>query len=769
METQSPPRLDMDRVPTLAQIRSRPVMVSEHSLFTDDVWYLDGHVPGYTERNFAIHWEVVADQDLIDDAKYLAALLFLERGGRRIYKHTTASTFSAGIRHLLRFMHRHGYSSFGEIDATAVKLFRDHLHVALSDPERAEEEQDEQEELEEDAGSGDEGTVGPAAGPEGAEPPRSTRGPKQRRKPRAPKPITEDELTYSAAYNRLRPLQNLWDLHEEMRAAGIRAMREEPFPGSSPKEQAEHDAAVAVKLIPPLPDEVAIAIMTDAFNMIGKPADDVIELQSRYLAQMARLDREPPTHERARLKAVVEGFRFAEVDGAPWHAPVRLGPHEASGSEVMHDLVHLIRDACTTVIFSGTGCRISEVLSLELTNETQDLPLFATRQPEDALPSCVTTRKSKSGLHQQFFMKAKLSKNEDEPKDETWLIGSRPMDRADIEPPVLRAIRVLERLFAPWRDFATAPAAKKGLILAFSARGLPRKGRGVLPAAVGHVRSSLADYVARPEIGLSSMKAAARDNPKLAPYVKHNGRCIRPHQWRKTFALYMMRLDERMIPALANHFKHMSIAVTEGAYMPQEPSMIAARDSVHMMETHRALYEMRRGAGSTFGKLDRAMDGFKDDLRRLIGDLPLEENFEEIESALLTRDLRIYQAEHGRCLIAANPDRARCHDAGGTSSWRRLQPNHETRTPGLCAGCDNFSISREHAGFWAERYVENQRNWLLSDRSADFEIIHRRATQAAGVLRALGIAPPVVTAEHVGTSGRAVAPQGGFGQPQPRA
>ncbi|ANC86675.1 hypothetical protein [Sphingomonas sp. NIC1] len=342
-------------------------------------------------------------------------------------------------------------------------------------------------------------------------------------------------------------------------------------------------------------------------------------------------------------------------------------------------------------------------------------------------------------------MHAKLSKGQETPKDEKWLIGSRPMDLKAGEPLIVRAIRVLERLYAPWRPLIADEAERRRLVLNFRSGGLPQSGAGIVAADAWRTALSLREFYARPEIGLAKLEPLVEKNRRLAPYVRKQGRCIRPHQWRKTFALYMMRLDERMLPAISRHFKHLSLAVTEGAYMPQDPSMIAAGESVQMRETHRALYEMRRGDGGRSGKLDRIVDGFRSDLDKLIGDLPLEESYEEVKHALLSRDLRIFHSEHGRCLIAANPDRARCHDAGGTSSWRRLQPNEATRTPALCAGCDNFSISTEHGDFWMRRYLENKSVWLLAKGSADFEIVRRRAEQAHAVLQALGATPPEVT------------------------
>jgi hypothetical protein len=163
-----------------------------------------------------------------------------------------------------------------------------------------------------------------------------------------------------------------------------------------------------------------------------------------------------------------------------------------------------------------------------------------------------------------------------------------------------------------------------------------------------------------------------------------------------------------------------------------------------MMETARYFYERRRGAGGSFGKLDRTLDKFQSDMDKLLGDLPLEEALPEIEKVLLSHDLRIFHAEHGLCLIGANPDQARCHSAAGTSSWRRLKPNYETRTPRLCAGCANFVATSAHAGYWRRRYIHHQEAWLRSGKSVDFKVIQLRAEQSAKVLKALGLPLPQI-------------------------
>ncbi len=738
-------RLELDDNPKLADIVAADPLVSDSCRWSASIWRLDGESGGKGAAEFAIHWTIKADPKLIAGAKLLAARLFLPRDGRVELKHTTASTFSAGIRHLLRFMTQYAYTSFTQLDEGAFASFRKNLHIKLSDPAWYDEEfgddheTDAADRYELDLG----GDLGPPVEATDAESAATARA--------AAKSDKEvDPFTRSAAYNRLRPWRQLFEHGEAMDSAGVPALRFNAFSQDTVRDLADEASVIATDLIPPLPAPVALRIMARASALIETAGDDVIRLQDEYLGGMLRIDRVPPSDERLRLRRIMEGFRFSDVDGSPWRNPIVLGPEEIGGGDQLRDLIMLIRDAAVLVIFCGTGVRISELCSLtaDSTVVPAALPLFdgleSAAPDADALPRCVSVSTSKTGLNEHFFMHGRLFKNERTPKDETWLIGSRPKG-SDVEPTVLRAIRVLERLFLPWRGLASDEHVRSHLLMGFRGRGVPRSAKALLPIRAGSLRLSLKDFVAG-ECDLAGLADLVRSDKKLAPYVTSKGRCIRTHQWRKTFALYMMKVDDRMIPALAHHFKHMSVAVTENSYMPSDPSMLAATDSVHMQETARYFYEQRHGSGGSFGRLDELVDEHREEWAKLVDDLPFEEAYPELQSYCLERHIRIFHAEHGRCLIGANPDLARCHEASGTSSYRNSRPNHLTRTPSLCTGCANFSVSREHAGFWRRRYATHQTTWIESDRSRQFRVIQKRAQQAASVLRALKVPVPAVFA-----------------------
>lgn len=731
-------RTEMDNSPRLPDIIASDPAVSSDSNWSDDIWRLDGESGGKSAADFAIHWTVKADPALVNNAKMLAARLFLPRDGYVELKHTTASTFSSGIRHLLRFMTQYAYTSFAQLDEGAFAFFRKNLHIKLSDPDWYEEEFGDGIEL----ATSDDGQLDLSDGDRRSSDAVDDPTTDARKDAAASKGGNdEDGFTRVAAYNRLRVWRQLFEHGEALEAAGVPRLLFNPFAQKSIKDVAAAASAIATDLIPPLPAPVALKIMTRASTLIMAAAADVIRLQTEYLDGMLRLDRQPPTEERRRLRAIMEGFRFSDVEGKPWRGPIVLGPDESGGGDQLRDLIMLIRDAAVMVIFCGTGVRISELCSLTAspTMAPKSLPLFdgldEGRETGNDLPYCVSVSTSKTGLNDHFFMHGRLFKNERIPKDETWLIGARPKG-SDVEPTVLRAIRVLERLNLPWRGLADDEHVRMHLLMGFRGRGLPRSPKAVLPIRAGSLRFSLKAFIAN-ECDLASLSDQMEVDRKLAPYVKLNGACIRTHQWRKTFALYMMKVDDRMIPALAHHFKHMSVAVTENSYMPKDPSMLAAQDSVHMQETARYFYEQRHGAGGSFGRLDELLAEHQEEWVKMVDDLPFEEAYEEIETFCLDRDIRIFHAEHGRCLIGANPDKARCHEVSGTTSWRNSKPNHITRTPSLCTGCANFSVTAEHAGFWRKRYVSNQRSWIDSDRSLQFRVIQKRAQQAAQILRAL--------------------------------
>lgn len=709
------PGFDLAEHPNLASIvtADQPLRVSTKSLWTDGNWRLPGWVPGINDANFTIRFDVDANASTIDGLKWLTALLFVGRYGRTFYHPSTAGAYSAGIRHLARFMKQRDFRSFGQLDRQAFQEFVNDIHVTLVDPK---------EEAAAWGGDGEEG-LDDMLRADGVEP--------------VDRAMDDPDATggVAKAYNRLRIWKLLWDHRDTMREAGIKPLTFNPFANSTPTKMAKKLATVAAEEIPALPDEVALPLLAGAQRLIDEPAQDVIELQRQYLSTMARMDRAPPTDERRKLQKIIEGFEFSTLKGemSAWHVPITLAANELGGGEALRDLIETIRDACLVVIMGYTGVRISEAVSVVVE------PRILLR---DVLPACVTKEVSKSGLSQHYMLHGLLSKGQERPTPEKWLMGARPLSGAVREPATVRAIRVLEALYDPWRRFASDPHAKRQLFLGFAGSGLPRRRTSITAITSQTLRFGLKALVADTRyVDLSNLEEAARTKEELRPYLATESSkvaaCIRPHQWRKTFMRYAMRTDPKMAPAVSQHFKHLTVAMTERDYGAKDIRFLEEGDSMRARATGSFLRRMVEGTARPVSRLEKAFELFGEQWRAMIpDDVPHDDD--AFTKLAIDQDLRIWFAEHGRCLIALQPDEARCHERAGTKGWRHARPNMLTRTPSLCTGCKNFSIHEDTTSFWRRRYVEHQRAYLGARGDLSFEIIRRRAEQAAAYLRALG-------------------------------
>ena len=705
---------DLSRYSSLDAILTEEVspQVTPDSVWADDKWYLAGSTPGLEDTQFTIHFDVDANRRTIDELKWLAALLFIGRYGQTRYKYSSAGVFSAGLRHVARFMKQNDYQSFRKLTSAAFDEFADSIHKTLVDPE------EEGGTLGEDVGE----NLDELVAEDGLE----------------PMPFSPDDSEEvggrAKAYNRLRIWKLLWDYRDVMAQAGIKPVAYDAFAKESPTLMSKRLATKAAGEIPALPDEFAIPLLEGAIRTLGRPADDVIALQTLYLSKLQRMDREPPTSERTVIRKALEGFTFGTIKGeaGPWREPMVLADEGAGGGDQLADMLETVRTACLIVIMGFTGVRISEAVSPDVGYRVI---------LNDVLPSCVEVATSKSGLSNHYMLHGLLSKAQERPTPESWLIGSRPKFAAT-EPATVRAVRVLELLYKPWRDFASEPLARTRLFVGFVRRGLPRSPASVIAVTSQRLRDDMKAFAADARlVDLTGLHEAAKSKPLLAPYAR-DPKIIRPHQWRKTFMRYAMRTDPKMTPAVSQHFKHYTVAMTERDYGPKDIQMLQEADSARARSTGNALRRIIEGKSRPVARMDKAIALAADQWRELAPDGASDDK--AFTAVAIDQDLRIWYADHGRCLVALRPDQARCHQRAGTKGWRHARPNVTTRTPSLCAGCANFLLHEGSADFWRTRYVRHQRAYLQSRGEPGFEIVRRRAEQSAAFLRALGEEPPFI-------------------------
>ncbi len=707
--------------------------VSSQSQWRDQFWQLDNETAGVRWDASRIIWDVaLPDGSRLTDPRWAPQLeafrrfawsLFAEESGyySRPLKTGSAGELGTGIRYLARWMNQRDFLSFSELDNAASEVFLDDVadETALADlrPSNTEETIPRNE---------DDST--PVADGEG--------------------------MSVSQVFRRVHIWLQLWRQAGALREAGVPALPEPPFNGRSAKEVSRDIATRAASLIPPLPDEVALPIMNAAHRMIGLPAEEVIRLHVMYadgVRAAVNDGQKRRNSQNDRGLRAVKGFQFSVLPGEqePWHAPFdqaevddfwpaysrgRQGPSTVSGSQLLRSLVGSIRDACSIVIQSETGLRVSELCGLE--------PGI---HPESGLPSCVRIRRSYSGLNELFFVEGRLFKTVAGPRRVEWLVGSRPVGSKEIPPPV-RALEVLTRLLDPWRAMASDPRIAKALFAQpVTCSGMPGKS-GIGIAFEDMILRGQRRFVFR-FVDLSKLPDRNRRGEDLAVYRESRGICLRTHQWRKTFARYICGTDSRMLPAVSRHFKHLTLAMTEEAYLGKNPALQDAYESNINQSTARILYENARGKPAQAGRMAKLIDEHRAELQALIANKDERDGRRAIQKWVEQNRLQIFFAPHGKCFIRLDPVGARCHEVGQTVHWLNEEPNYATRHPSLCVGCSCFLVDKENEEFWLERYIDNYRSFLegaSQGKASDYRIARERADQAAAILQALKVPLPEV-------------------------
>ncbi|MGV0821196.1 integrase [Martelella sp. AMO21009] len=291
---------------------TRPALrISTRSVWSDQVWHLDGHRPGGNRSDFSLDWGfVLADDSRFSDPQWTgwreAAKLFLwslkldpPPGRRNVHESTIVSVFKT-LRMLIRWMAAQGYRSFADLDREGCDRFMT--------------------------------TVAQRPGSKPGKPLKST--------------------TLQSYANLLTRLYLQGAKFPEVAIA-------DPFPGIAPPF-ARRDRG----WLPYTPDAIAVPLVSAALRLIGAPADDVISLQAK--AQSAYDDALakgiPQTKAGFIVTDAIAGFSFSTLSGedASWHAaPV-------TSTKQIRYLADRIYDACFVVIAYLVGARVSEILGLQV-------------------------------------------------------------------------------------------------------------------------------------------------------------------------------------------------------------------------------------------------------------------------------------------------------------------------------------------------------------------------------------------------------------------
>jgi hypothetical protein len=703
--------------------------VSRKSLWEDPVWYLDGRGPT------SIYWSFdLPDGTCFTDPRHARLLSFFKRflwsvmvdcrDGYAWSPHALAVRHT-GIRRVVRWMVQRSHFNFATMDADAFNQFKEDLLVWLE---------------EENVHADDSVLVEDQEAIDAEDFPEVTAD------------ANGSEVSfYTALKTSFTVWQRLWQQSGALVEAGIPTMPMDPLAGRSPHALAAEITAYVAKNISPLPDEVALPIMGEAHRWLGVRADDVIRLHEIYMACLGELGdlgvEDINGEQAARL-----GFSFSVEPGSaePWHPP--LNPvkvtfersDQAFGFQyyyrvpttTVRNLVDKVIGACAVVIQSETGMRISELASIPGGFDTQ-------RGEHNA----VEVRLSKTGLNELFFIKSTLYKTVKAPKTEEWLAGSRPVGSSFMPGPI-RAVYVLEALFEPWRLLSTDSAVHDALFVVTSngGGGLSRKSTSFAPDKTYNIRNRQKQFI-EDCVDLGNLPDSSRLGEELVPYRTSKGCCIKTHQWRKTFAMYVVRTDPRMIPAISLQFKHLSVAMTENAYISKDPTLMREYSTQQARAAAAFMYRTVTGKDPVAGRIAKLIDEWATEILAKVNGMNSLEAIYTLQHMCEERDIRAFSSPHGKCFIRLIPAEARCHQRAGTAHWSLRRPNFDYREPDVCDGCPCFGVDADHIPFWQDRYVEYQTAWLAAQSQglqAGFRVVQERAAKSANMLRNLAVELPSI-------------------------
>lgn len=304
-----------------------------------------------------------------------------------------------------------------------------------------------------------------------------------------------------------------------------------------------------------------------------------------------------------------------------------------------------LADACFILIAGFVGMRVSEILSMQV-GAIEHHPIGDTDL-------------------QQAYIAARLFKTTDHPhgRPEIWIAPA----------PVTRAVTCLEQLSAPLR-------AASGRRQLFLVKGGPQHNQ-ITPLTGVHITERINLFAAF--VGVPHHEGA--------PWS------FSPHQFRKTFARFVARRDRSQLLALADHFKHVSIAMTSRGYVGNDFGLHELVDHEGQAETALALNGFLR-SDNLGGRMGKRIVARNEAYRGRAGE---EVRRDYVAFVLAETDLRIHACDYGWCVFQA--ESAAC---GG-----EMAPNEAIRSPSACLACPNFAATDKHAGYWRDRRERNLALW----------------------------------------------------------
>lgn len=548
----------------------------------------------------------------------------------------------------------------------------------------------------------------------------------------------DDEGIGVSVFDRaLNPLMRLWDQRNHLALFGVQSLQEHPFDGKGAHSVALKLATRAQGWIMPLPDEVCIPLFNAAAWWLGTPADDVIKLLGVFDCSGIN-DRADGKAKKDRLSAenkFLSEFEFSyDMErGGPWRTRLIPRTSKRHGQPAMFELRQMyesVRDAATIIVQGTSGMRVSELCGLQ-----------AGIDADTGLPFGVRLERSLTGLYEWFVVRSELSKTkEGAPREVDWVLGMRPVGEAEI-PIAVKALLILNRLYAPWR----VAARTTNLLLAGRVSyTLPRPSTSLSALGSDNVRRGMKIFLKK-HVDLSSLpdesarKIAEKD---LVQWRESEGSIFTTHMLRKSWANFTLACDSRLLAVIQMQFHHLSLAMTEGGYIGNNPVLLEALDSVSKQRTNRSMYELIMQNSPIAGRMGAHLEGEAEKLRSRFAGLSPSERWTRTVEWVAENQLKMFFSLYATC-VPLKRSEMRCHDESETPIWIRHEPDTTTREPSLCAGCANAVMDKSHEEFWIERHVGYAVTLALEKKLrgsvlSELRVIEFRALQSFAILKKMG-------------------------------
>ena len=392
--------------------------------------------------------------------------------------------------------------------------------------------------------------------------------------------------------------------------------------------------------IPFIPDALAVHLLSAALVWVEAHAEDIVRACGLYERIVRDLCAAGANKFRVYETAPKE-LRRAAIPGPDGKPLVEINALSVARG-------HLLT-ACFVLIAGFVGMRVSEILSMQV-GAVASHPIGET------------------GVS-QAYIEARLFKTAEEPEGriERWLAPG----------PVVHAVKCIEELGAPLR------------------------------AASGYRELFLVKDSRRRTVVRVSSEVINRRLNLFAAHVgvpPHEGKrwVFSSHQFRKTFARFVARHDRSQLLVLADHFKHVSVAMTSRGYVGTDLELHELIDEEARAETALALDRLL-SSDRLGGRMGERIAARNHAYRGRAGE---QVRRDYIDFVLDETDLRIRGCDYGWCVFQA--ELALC---GG-----EVAPNEAGRAPSVCAKCANLALDDRHVPYWRDR---RQRNQALLERATN--------------------------------------------------